>query len=124
MDEPTVVVEMRQREHPWQKPEKYIVHMSDGSVIAYVPERTCKFVANIINTAWDDEDNEIETGEVDEESDMSCGNCGYPMVRGEYDGWWDEERGPYGGWFLKPRFNCCPECGSRVIDWDGRKKED
>lgn len=84
-------------------------------------ERTCKFVADIMNTAWDEDGNEIETGEVDDEAVMSCGNCGYPMVRGEYDGWWDEEKGPHGGWFLKPRFNCCPECGSKVVDWDGRK---
>lgn len=86
-------------------------------------ERTCKFVADAMNTAWDDDDNEIETGEVDDDADMSCGNCGYPMMRDECNGWWDEEKGPYGGWFLTPRFNYCPKCGSRVTDWDGRKKE-
>lgn len=84
-------------------------------------ERTCKFVADAMNTAWDDDDNEIETGEVDDDADMSCGNCGYPMMRDACNGWWDEEKGHYGGWFLAPRFNYCPKCGSRVTDWDGRK---
>lgn len=84
-------------------------------------ERTCKFESDIINTAWDENDNEIETGEVADEADMYCGNCGYRMIRDDYDGWWDEEPGPYGGRFLAPRFNYCPKCGSKVIDWDGRK---
>lgn len=86
-------------------------------------ERTCKFVADSMNTAFDEDGNEIETGEVDRDADMYCGNCGYPMMRDECNGWWDEEKGPYGGYFLKPRFNCCPKCGSRVTDWDGRKVE-
>lgn len=84
-------------------------------------ERTCKFESDIISTAWDENDNEIETGEVADEADMYCGNCGYPMIRDDCDGWWDEEPGPYGGRFLAPRFNYCPKCGSKVIDWDGRK---
>lgn len=85
-------------------------------------ERICKFEADIINTAWDEDGNEIETGEVAAGADMYCGNCGYPMMRDDYNGWWDEEPGPYGGWFLTPRFNCCPKCGCKVVDWDGRKK--
>ena len=86
-------------------------------------ERTCKFEADILITAWDEDDNEIETGEVADGADMYCGNCGYPMMRDECDGWWDEEPGPYGGWLLTPRFNYCPKCGSLVTDWDGRGVE-
>ena len=106
--------------------DKAIVSMQEltdslADLIEPEPERTCKFVADVMITAWDEDDNEIETGEVADEADMSCDNCDYPMMRDECIGWWDEEKGPYGGWLLTPRFNYCPKCGYRVVDWDGKK---
>lgn len=77
--------------------------------------RTCRFIPENIHWYFDENDNEIETeeGHPDGSMECSCSKCGYPMLSDE-GGWFDEEEGPHGGIVYKPRFNFCPNCGSRA----------
>ena len=92
MEEPIVVAELRQREHPWQKPEKYIVHMSDGEAVTYVPERTCTF-----SRCLDDED-PLPT----------CSACGYEADVSEV--------GAVPGGELCYLYKHCVDCGAKVVE--------
>lgn len=79
-------------------------------------EPTCHYFPDVTNTAFDENDNEIETGEAHPDGcDYSCSNCGNMMLGGDEGGWFDETEGEYGGWDYKPRFNYCPNCGAKVI---------
>lgn len=80
-------------------------------------EPTCHYCPDVTNTAFDENDNEIETGEAHPDGcDYSCSNCGNTMLGGDDGGWFDETEGEYGGWDYKPRFNYCPHCGAKVIE--------
>ena len=90
MEEPIVVAELRQREHPWQKPEKYIVHMSDGEAVTYVPERTCHM-------------NLVKDGSIFDVWKFDC--CGFEFA----------ESGCERGQTEMPG-TCCPNCGAKVVE--------
>lgn len=78
-------------------------------------ERTCEYLPDSLQVAFDENDEEIETGEADSDGcDYSCSSCGFTMLGGEI-GWFDETEGEYGGWKYAPRFNYCPNCGAKVV---------
>ena len=78
-------------------------------------ERTCNYFPDEYQTAFDENDDEIETGEAScDGCDYSCDNCGFMMLGGDDGGWFKETPGEYGGWNYEPRFNYCPNCGARV----------
>lgn len=100
-------------------PEAFAVreHVEDGECVEtlYVPERTCHYFPDEWQSAFDENDEEIETGETFADGcDYSCDICGFTMLGGEDGGWFDETPGEYGGWNYKPRFNFCPNCGAKV----------
>lgn len=79
-------------------------------------ERTCHYFPDEYQTAFDENDEEIETGEACADvCDYSCDVCGYTMLGGDEGGWFEETPGEYGGWNYKPRFDYCPNCGARVV---------
>lgn len=74
------------------------------------PERTCHFEPDVTEIKYDENDNEIETGEPAEDcSAFECSECGYPMLYDPDIGWFDYCE-PY-----KPHFKYCPNCGAKVI---------
>lgn len=74
------------------------------------PERTCHFEPDVTEIKYDENDNEIETGEPAEDcSAFECSECGYPMLYGPDIGWFDYCE-PY-----KPHFKYCPNCGAKVM---------
>ncbi len=78
-------------------------------------ERTCYYSPDVVHVVYDDDDNEVETGETHPDGcDYACSECGGMMLGGEL-GWFDETRGKYGGWNYKPRFSFCPYCGAKVV---------
>ena len=78
-------------------------------------ERTCHYFPDSMQVAFDENDEEIETGETDSDGcDYTCDACGFTMLGGE-EGWFDEAPGEYGGWDYKARFNYCPNCGAKVV---------
>lgn len=78
-------------------------------------ERTCNYFPDEYQTAFDEKDEEIETGEAFcDGCDYSCDNCGFTMLGGDEGGWFKETPGEYGGWNYRPRFNYCPNCGAKV----------
>ena len=78
-------------------------------------ERTCHYFPDSVQVAFDENDEEIETGEAYSDGcDYSCSICGFTMLGGE-EGWFDETPGEYGGWNYKARFSYCPNCGARVV---------
>lgn len=80
-------------------------------------QRTCHYFPDEIQIAFDEDDNEIETGEAYSDGcDYSCDKCGYTMLGGDEGGWFEETPGEYGGWEFKPRFKFCPNCGSKLVD--------
>lgn len=71
--------------------------------------RTCRFEPETTATAYDEDDNEIDTGEPADDCDaFACSECGGMMMYGDY-GWFETEK-PH-----KPRFDFCPYCGARVM---------
>lgn len=80
-------------------------------------ERTCHYFPDEYQTAFDENDEEIETGEAcADRCEYSCDVCGYTMLGGDEGGWFEETTGEYGGWNYKPRFDYCPNCGARVVE--------
>ena len=78
-------------------------------------ERTCNYFPDEYQTAFDEKDEEIETGEAFcDGCDYSCDNCGFTMLGGDEGGWFKETPGEYGGWNYEPRFNYCPHCGAKI----------
>lgn len=74
------------------------------------PERTCHFEPDVTEIKYDENDNEIETGEPAEDcSAFECSECGYPMLYDPDVGWFDCCE-PY-----KPHFKYCPNCGAKVM---------
>lgn len=74
------------------------------------PERTCHFEPDVTEIKYDENDNEIETGEPAEDcSAFECSECGYPMLYDPDVGWFDYCE-PY-----KPHFKYCPNCGAKVM---------
>lgn len=74
------------------------------------PERTCHFEPDVTEIKYDENDNEIETGEPAEDcSAFECSECGYPMLYDPDIGWFDYCE-PY-----KPHFKYCPNCGAKVV---------
>lgn len=74
------------------------------------PERTCHFEPDVTEIKYDENDNEIETGEPAEDcSAFECSECGYPMLYDPYIGRFDYCE-PY-----KPHFKYCPNCGAKVV---------
>lgn len=74
------------------------------------PERTCHFEPDVTEIKYDENDNEIETGEPAEDcSAFECSECGYPMLYDPDIGWFDYCE-PY-----KPHFKYCCNCGAKVI---------
>lgn len=74
------------------------------------PERTCHFEPDVTEIKYDENDNEIETGEPAEDcSAFECSECGYPMLYDPDIGWFDYCE-PY-----KPHFKYCPNCGAKVM---------
>lgn len=74
------------------------------------PERTCHFEPDVTEIKYDENDNEIKTGEPAEDcSAFECSECGYPMLYDPDIGWFDYCE-PY-----KPHFKYCPNCGAKVI---------
>ena len=79
-------------------------------------ERTCHYFPDSVQVAFDENDEEIETGEAYSDGcDYSCSICGFTMLGGE-EGWFDETPGEYGGWNYKARFSYCPNCGAKVVE--------
>jgi len=79
-------------------------------------ERTCHYFPDSMQVAFDENDEEIETGEAYSDGcDYTCSACGFTMLGGE-EGWFDETPGEYGGWNYKARFNYCPNCGAKVSE--------
>ena len=80
-------------------------------------ERTCHYFPDEWQSAFDENDEEIETGEAYADGCCySCDVCGYTMLGGDEGGWFEETPGEYGGWNYKPRFDFCPHCGARVVE--------
>lgn len=74
------------------------------------PERTCHFEPDVTEIKYDENDNEIETGEpAGDCSAFECSECGYPMLYDPDIGWFDYCE-PY-----KPHFKYCPNCGAKVV---------
>lgn len=74
------------------------------------PERTCHFEPDVTEIKYDENDNEIETGEPAEDcSAFECSECGYLVLYDPYIGWFDYCE-PY-----KPHFKYCPNCGAKVV---------
>ena len=74
------------------------------------PERACHFEPDVTEIKYDENDNEIETGEPAEDcSAFECSECGYPMLYDPDIGWFDYCE-PY-----KPHFKYCPNCGAKVV---------
>lgn len=59
-------------------------------------ERTCHYFPDSVQVAFDENDEEIETGETCSDGcDYTCDACGFTMLGGE-EGWFDETPGEYG----------------------------
>lgn len=70
---------------------------------------TCRFVPEVLATRYDDKGNEVDTEEPGAGcAAFCCSECGFAMLFGEFDSWFDFEP-PY-----TPRFNYCPNCGRKV----------
>lgn len=79
-------------------------------------ELTCHYFPDEYQIAFDEDDEEIETGEASSDgTNYSCDKCGYTMLGGYDFGWFDETEGKYGGFNYKPRFGYCPSCGAKVV---------
>lgn len=85
----------------------------------YVPredlaEATCTFTPDLEATEWDEDGNEVDTGEQEtikpheDCESFSCSNCGRSMFYGE-NGWFELDA-PH-----TPKFSYCPYCGAKVI---------
>lgn len=85
----------------------------------YVPredlaEATCTFTPDLEATEWDEDGNEVDTGEQEtikpheDCESFLCSNCGRSMFYGE-NGWFELDA-PH-----TPKFSYCPYCGAKVI---------
>lgn len=95
-----------------------LVHDRESMMVAWNTraERTCHYFPDSMQVAFDENDEEIETGEAFSDGcDYTCSACGFTMLGGD-EGWFDETPGEYGGWDYKARFNYCPNCGAKVSE--------
>ena len=76
----------------------------------------CEYLPDIYATWFNNDDEELEDehlADPDECDSASCSICGYTMITGEI-GWFNEIKEKHGNRLI-PRFNYCPNCGSRVV---------